>query len=324
MLDARTIKKAAAEAGFDLCGVARSRRLGEAEARFRGWLEAGCHAGLGYLERMPQKRFDPALLVEGARTVIVCGVSYKNEVSSGYPADFPAKVASYACAVDYHTTLRGMLAVLLERLRETAPELAGRGFVDTAPIAEKQWAVEAGLGWIGRQSLLVTPQFGTSVVLGVLVVTDEADRYDSPLGGAGCGACRRCIEACPTGAVGEERMIDARRCIACRTIERTTAPDFDRHGWIFGCEACQQCCPYNRQAPVHRHPAFDPLFDPRTMTPAEWLAMSDEAFAGRFAATPLMRGGAARIRTLLGGDAAGRADATPAAPAPSASPAASH
>lgn len=296
MLDRSTIKKLAAEAGFDLCGVAPCRHLGDGERRFREWLAQGCHASLGYLERNTDKRFDPRLLVEGARTAVVCAVSYKNRTGEGYPTGHRAKIASYACTRDYHDTIRAMLARLFAGLQALRPTLAGRMFVDTAPLAEKQLAVEAGLGWIGRQSLLVTPRYGTYILLGELILCDETESYDTPFAGSRCGGCRNCIDACPTGAVADNRTIDARRCISCRTVEHETTGTIDLHGWIFGCDGCQSCCPYNRRAPQHANPAFDPLFDPAAMTPDDWLAMSEEQFADRFAATPLTRSGLLRMQ----------------------------
>ena len=155
-----------------------------------------------------------------------------------------------------------------------------------------QTAVEAGLGWIGRQSLLVTPRFGSFVLLGELVLDAACDRYDEPLAGAGCGSCRRCVEACPTGAVCNDRAIDARRCISCHTIERTPAAEIALDGWIFGCDACQSRCPYNLRAPLHLHPAFDPLSFP----PERWLAMEEAEFRTSFGRTPLMRSGLRRLQ----------------------------
>ena len=161
MLDRTEIKRLAAEAGFDLCGVAPCHPMPQAEERFRAWLGRGLHSTLGYMERHTEKRFDPARLFEGARTAVVCAVGYKNAASNGYPAAHRTRVASYACAADYHTSIRAMLGRMLDALLKTRPALRGRAFVDTAPLAEKQLAVEAGLGWIGRQSLLVTPALGT-------------------------------------------------------------------------------------------------------------------------------------------------------------------
>ena len=157
MIRTEAIKKFAAEAGFDLCGVASCRHFADSEARFRDWLARGYQSSLGYLERNLDKRFDPRRLVEGAETAVVCAVSYKNRFGEGYPDGCRTKIASYACTKDYHTTIRRMLGTLFDALRTEYPRLGGRLFCDTAPVLEKQLAVEAGLGWIGRQSLLVRP-----------------------------------------------------------------------------------------------------------------------------------------------------------------------
>lgn len=293
------IKKYAADAGFDCCGVARCRHFADSEAYFRDWLRHGYQSSLGYMERNTEKRFDPRRLVERARTAVVCAVAYKNRFSEGYPPDCRTKVASYACDRDYHTTIREMLRRLLAALRERYPNLEGRGFVDTAPLAEKRLAVEAGLGWIGRQSLLITPQYGSFVLLGELLLYDETDAYDTPFEGSRCGACRACMEHCPTGAIVAPQVIDTNRCISCHTVEREPAAQIDLHGWIFGCDECQSCCPYNRQAPFHTHPAFDPVFDPLTAGPEAWRSMTEAQFAERSGETPLTRSGLARIKKNL-------------------------
>jgi epoxyqueuosine reductase len=167
--------------------------------------------------------------------------------------------------------------------------------VDSAPILEKRYAVEAGLGWIGRQSLLVTPQFGSFILLGEVVMTEECSSYDTPYDGVGCGECRRCVEACPNGAV-KERHIDTSRCISCATIERRgEGESCDLHGWIFGCDECQSVCPYNRKASYFKNIHFKPLFSPEQMTTQEWLSLSAEEFFDRFKSTPLERAGFERI-----------------------------
>ena len=297
MLDHQYIKKLAADAGFDLCGLAPCRHLAENESMLRAWLGKGYQSSLAYMERNIEKRADPRKLVEGARTAVVCAVSYKNRAGEGYPPGHRTKVASYACAADYHTTIRGMLGRMLDALRASRPDLSGRAFVDTAPLLEKQLAVEAGLGWIGRQSLLLTPQYGSYVLLGELVLTLPSDQYDAPFAGARCGRCRNCLDSCPTGAIVAPKVIDTNRCISCRTIEKesdSALPDLD--GWIFGCDRCQSCCPHNQKAPMHRSPHFDPLFDPLTISDREWLAMSEEEFLLRFGNTPLARSGLRRIQ----------------------------
>lgn len=296
MLDHRNIKRLAAGEGFDLCGIAPCRHLAENEARFREWLAAGYQSSLDYLERNADKRFDPRRLVERARTAVVCAVAYKNRASEGYPPGCRTCIASYACAADYHATIRDRLRRMLAALKAAHPALEGRAFVDTAPLCEKQLAVEAGLGWIGRQSLLVTPQYGSFVLLGELILTDEADAYDAPFEGEGCGRCRRCLESCPTGALVRSRMLDTGRCIACHTIEKEPGTEVDLHGWIFGCDACQSCCPHNLRAPLHRNPAFDPLFDPLAMDEAAWLALDEVRFGELFGRPPLTRSGLRRIQ----------------------------
>lgn len=296
MLNTQRIKELARDVGFDLCGVARCRNFEGDRGFLEGWIEQGFASSLDYLKRNTERRADAAALVEGAKSVIVCAVSYKNCISEGYPADHKTKVASYACTTDYHTTIKQMLFELSARLKELAPSLSGRCFVDSAPIFEKRYAVEAGLGWIGRQSLLVTPEFGTFVLLGEIVMTEECDSYDEPLVTVGCGECRRCVEACPNGAV-KERYIDTSRCISCATIEREGEGEkCDLHGWIFGCDECQIVCPYNRKAPLATNPRFAPKFNPIEFTSEWWQNLSAEEFGEVFGSTPLSRAGVERIK----------------------------
>ena len=290
------IKSAAQRLGFDLCGIARCQNFDANERAYMRWLELGYDSSLGYMRNHLDKRFDVRQVVEGAKTVVVCAVSYKSEISGGYAETDRCKIASYACNRDYHKTLKKMLLRLLAELQSQYPQLQGRAFVDSAPLLEKQYAVEAGLGWIGRQSLLVTPEFGSYVLLGELVIDAEADAYDTPYEGVGCGECRRCMEACPTSAIVAPMTINTARCISCRTIESENDTNIDLHGWIFGCEECQNCCPYNRRAAMHRNEAFNPLFDPRDISAEQWLAMSEEEFSARLGTTPLKRSGLERIK----------------------------
>ena len=296
MLSAQRIKQLALQVGFDACGITPATPLIEQEGHFRAWLQAGYHSSLGYMERNGEKRFRPARLVEGAKSVVVCAVSYRNAIGEGYPSDCRTKIAAYATTTDYHTTLRALLHELIALLRAEEPTLQGRAFVDSAPLAEKPLAVAAGLGWIGRQSLLIHPKLGSFLHLGELVITAPVDTYDQPMEGVGCGNCHACREACPAGALVRDAVVDTARCIACQTIEAPSAQATPLHGWIFGCDACQSCCPYTRRAPLHRNPRFDPRFDPRTLTAEAWLTMSEEEFSSTFAPTPLARSGLSRIR----------------------------
>ncbi|MBQ8775682.1 MAG: tRNA epoxyqueuosine(34) reductase QueG [Alistipes sp.] len=297
MIPKKFITKAATEVGFDLVGVVPVEPLTEERNRFEEWLLAGNHSSLAYLERNREKRFDASLLVEGAQSIVICAVSYLSPFGRGYADGARGKVASYALARDYHLTIKEMLAELAERLRTIAPTLKFRAFTDSAPVAEKTLAVRAGFGWIGRQSLVVNPKLGTMMLLGELVINETVDEYSEPMRDVGCGSCHRCVESCPNSAILDNRLIDTRRCISCRTIEREwEGESVNLDGWIFGCDACQSVCPFNHHAPLHRNPKFDPMFDP---TAIDWATLSEEEFATIAGDTPLTRAGLERIRKNL-------------------------
>ena len=298
MFNLGQIKELAREVGFDLCGVAQYRKFEKDRLFLEEWIEQGYASSLDYLKRNIDRRADANALVEGAKSVIVCAVSYKNSISDGYPDDHRAKVASYACTTDYHTTIKQMLFDLCKRLKEIDVDFSVRCFVDSAPIFEKRYAVEAGLGWIGRQSLLVTPTFGSFVLLGEIVMTAECNEYDKPLNAVGCGECRRCVEACPNGAV-KERYIDTSRCVSCATIERQGEDKCNLNGWIFGCDECQTVCPYNRKTVKFTNLRFAPIFNPAEMTPEDWFSLSEEEFSEKFGSTPLERAGLERLKTNI-------------------------
>ncbi|MBR5200935.1 MAG: tRNA epoxyqueuosine(34) reductase QueG [Alistipes sp.] len=297
MISRKIIINIAREAGFDLVGIARAEHLSSEHNRFNEWMLEGNASTLDYLKRNIDKRFDASILVDGARSVIVCAISYLSHYSRGYKEGWRTKVASYALARDYHLTIKEMLTDIAERLKEHYPTLRFRAFTDSAPLAEKSYAVRAGLGWIGRNSLLVTPEHGSMIHLGELVINEEVDQYNTPMDGVGCGECRRCVEACPNGAILENRTIDTRRCISCRTIEReANEAKIDLDGWIFGCDGCQVVCPYNKRAPLHTNPKFDPLYDPTALDSSAWLRMSDEEFKAMAGTTAMTRAGLKRIQ----------------------------
>lgn len=297
------IKEAALRAGFDICGIAANRNLNAERVFLEGWLAEGKSGGLDYMHRNLDKRLSPGMLVPDARSVIVCGVSYKNAVSGGYPEGWnDPKIASYALSDDYHETIKGMLRRLAAALEAEYGSFGHRVFCDSAPVLEKRWAVEAGLGWQGRNSIIVNPRIGSFFFLGELITDAEADVYDSPYDGPGCGGCDRCVRQCPNAAITENHGIDARRCISRATIERS-AEDMGEcgektpvHGWIYGCDECQSVCPYNAAAPEYSNPAFTPLFDPRELTREYWQSLSEEGFRERFDRTPMLRAGLARLR----------------------------
>jgi epoxyqueuosine reductase len=243
------IAKYAAEAGFSLCGVARARVLAEHGERFTAALGASGEAALGYLVRDPMRRLDPSRLFSGVRTVVVCALSYDPRA-----VETPdGRISAHRRGGEYQPRVKAMLGGVLERLQAENPDLRGKVCCDTSAILEKGWAVEAGLGWIGRNSLLVNPSLGSFLLLGEILLTAECDRYDEPFRGVGCGGCRRCVEACPAGALrdvgGEVAAVDTGRCIAALTIERARRglPIEPLHGWIHGCDDCQLACPHNNR-----------------------------------------------------------------------------
>ncbi len=297
MIDKKVIINAAKSVGFDIVGVVAAEALVEERKRFEQWLLDGNNSTLAYLERNVDKRFDMRLLVEGARSVVICAVSYLSPYGRGYDEACNTKVASYALARDYHMSIKEMLCALAEELKLHNPKLQYRAFTDSAPVAEKSLAVRAGLGWIGRQSLLINPHFGSMLHLGELVIDDVVDEYDLPMNGVGCGSCRRCVESCPNRAILDNCTIDTRRCISCRTIEREGCDEsITLDGWIFGCDACQTCCPFNHHAPLHTNRRFDPLFDPKAMDAATWRSLTEEEFLSMAGDTAMMRSGLERIR----------------------------
>lgn len=301
MLDSAHIKTITREVGFDLCGITSVCNFSAEQDFFVDWLRRGFADGIEYLSRNVEKRFAPALLVPGVKTVIVCGVVYKNDTSLGYDdlCDVP-KIASYARSRDYHLSIKEMLSDLGARINEVYGNVSLRSFTDSAPVLEKRLALEAGLGFIGRNKLLISPDKGSFLVLGELFVNMEADHYDSPEVAVGCGNCRRCVDSCPNGALTEVGL-DTRRCISRLTIEKLSDSvrshtGFGLHGWAFGCDVCQSVCPYNAISPLFVNGRFAPIFNPCDITTVDWDAMTAEDFALRFSGTPLERAGYERVR----------------------------
>ena len=300
MVSAAHIKKIASEVGFDLCGISPAHNFDAEQHFFEQWLDNGLHGGLGYLERNVDKRFDPSLLVPGARSVIVCAVSYKNFLgmtNAATSGDFP-QVASYAIARDYHSSIKYMLRLMTDRLVQLYGNFEFRTFVDTAPLAEKLFAANAGLGFIGRNKLLVSPRLGSYILLGEIVSGLEPDIFDEPYDGPACADCHRCEHSCPAGALTPIGL-DARRCVSRLTVEHNSSTSDGCHGWIFGCDECQRVCPYNHSAPCFSNELFQPLFDPRCISRQQWLEMSDDEFDELFGQTPLARSDLRKIKLIL-------------------------
>ncbi len=302
VLNIKSLKLAAKEELFSLCGVAPVRIFESNREYFTKWIESRNSAMIPYMMNYQKLRFDATTLLEGAKCAVVCAVNYKSEWSLNQRGEGECRIASYALLRDYHKTIRRRMRSLLRTLQASYPNLQGRVCVDSAPILEKQYAVDAGLGWIGRQSLLVTPEHGTFVLLGVLLLDMECSEYDTPYQGVGCGECHRCVDNCPTAAIKPtssplHNTIDSRKCISALTVEVDNPDSKPLHGWIFGCDECQSCCPYNQSTPESSVAEFTPIFTPPS--PQQWREMKEEEFTTKFAVTPLKRAGLKRIKSSI-------------------------
>jgi len=242
------IKETAHDAGFDACGVAPAAKLPDEARRLQHWLDNGYHAELAYMERSVDKRANPALLVENAQSVVVLLTNYKPPHTQ--PPDAP-QVAYFAYGRDYHDWLRAKLNIIVTTVKNRFPDVHLRGFTDTAPVFERAWAVRAGLGWLGKNNLLISPRFGSFVFLSTLLLDAEL-MYDTPPPMPSCGTCTKCIDACPTRALREPYLLDANRCISYLTQYKKPTT-IDTHGYCFGCDICQLACPWNEHSPPHTH-----------------------------------------------------------------------
>lgn len=254
------LKAEALRLGFDQVGVAPAVAP-PGYPRFVEWLKAGHAAGMGYLERRSDARAHPEHVLEGVRSIVVVSFVYgRNEPPPSSPTG--GKVARYARGPDYHGVLWRRLEMLLAWLEREQPGVRGRAVADTAPLLERDFAQLAGLGWIGKNTMLINRRLGSFTVLGALLVNIEL-RADEPHAANHCGTCTRCLDTCPTGAFVSPYELDSRRCISYWTIEhKGTIPEAfaDRlDGWLFGCDVCQDVCPWNRKAPNGREPALEPI-----------------------------------------------------------------
>lgn len=284
------IKQKAQETGFDLCGIARYRQLKEYEVFLKAWVGKGMNDKMSYLGRNIGKRTDPANLFPGAKSLVITGLSYYSEVSQ---RDHDAPILSrYAYGRDYHAVLFEKLGKLLDWIKGMDPKADGRIFADSAPLLEKPWASEAGLGWQGRHSVLINKDIGSFFFIGTVILNIELE-YDDPVRKEYCGTCRLCIEACPTGAINENRTIDARRCIANLTIEnRGPIPDellpfLGRR--IYGCDVCQEVCPWNKKAIPGKVPEFRIRDEIADMSLEDWINLTEERFRILFKGTAVER-----------------------------------
>ncbi len=285
------IKDKAFDLGFDLCGIAPVRSLEEYRDKIDYWIDRRFHAGMFYMERNIEKRINPALMVDGAQSVVVTGMNYYRKYK---PGDDKPVFSRYALGQDYHSVLKDRLQILLDFIKEKHPGTEGRVFVDTAPVLERGWAVAAGLGWAGKNSMVINKSIGSFFFIGVVIINTRME-YDSPETKDYCGNCRKCIDTCPTGAILENRMINSNRCLSYLTIENKgdiQEEYIDKKGQkVFGCDICQEVCPWNNKAKETTIKEFDPLPEILNYTAENWKNITEEEFNRIFKTTAIMRAG---------------------------------
>lgn len=288
---AQDIKSTAKRLGFDFCGIAKAEFLESEAPRLEEWLNRNYQGQMGYLANHFDKRLDPTKLVDGAKTVVSLIYNYypQQKLPEG-KSDI--KLAKYAYGEDYHLVIREKLSEFLEILREEIGEFGGRSFVDSAPVMERQWAQRAGLGWIGKNSLLLNREMGSFFFLAELIIDLEVTP-DLPLAKDYCGTCTACIDACPTDAILQPGVVDGSKCISYLTIELKDAiPNkFSEkmENWAFGCDICQDVCPWNRFSKPNRETAFKPNPELAEFSNRDWIEMTEETFKRVFSKSAVKR-----------------------------------
>jgi len=284
------VKSIATQLGFEHCGIAKAVYLDEDARRLEKWLHHGFHGKMQYMENHFDLRINPTLLVPGAKSVITL---LKNYFPNETPSNTENKIAKYAYGKDYHEVIRQNLRAFHFLLQEQLGNINGRGFVDSAPVLERSWAQRSGLGWIGKNGNLIHKKAGSFFFIASLIVDVEFE-YDMPLAKDYCGTCTQCIDQCPTEAILPNKVIDASKCISYFTIELKDAliPDQMKNkfnNWMFGCDVCQDVCPWNRFSTPTQEPAFQPLQEILQFTPKDWEEMTNIEFDQIFKDSPIKR-----------------------------------
>jgi epoxyqueuosine reductase len=293
------LKAAALRAGFSACGAAPATPLdGDVRRHFDDWLQAGFHAKMHYMENHRELRFNPAKMMDGAKSVFMVACNY---YSTQRQTDGAPVISKYAYGRDYHLVVREKLNSLIELVRQRQPEAHCRAFVDSAPVAEKVWAQRCGIGWMGKNSNIIIDRQGAFHFLGGLLLDIELE-YDSPTVASKCGDCTRCIDNCPAAAIVSPYVIDARKCIACLTVEFkgdfTGAPQLANR--LFGCDICQDVCPHNlRFAKPNNEPLFAPSPQLLNKTRDEWRNIDETEFKTLFSKSAVKRAKLAGLRRNL-------------------------
>lgn len=286
---AELIKSKAAKFGFQSCGISRATFLEDDARALESWLQKEYHGEMSYMGNHFEKRVDPRLLVEGAKSVI--SLSYNYFPKENLASLEGLKISKYAYGQDYHEVIKEILRDLVAELQEEIGEFTFRVFTDSAPILERSWARKSGIGWVGKNANLITKQNGSFFFLAEIICDLELDE-DMPTTDH-CGSCRRCIDACPTGAIVDEHLIDGSKCISYATIElKNEIPESFKgkmQDWMFGCDICQDVCPWNRFSKPHQQPLFDPNPRLKAMETTDWQELSQDLFSEIFRKSPVKR-----------------------------------
>ena len=296
----KLIKQTAKQFGFDYCGISKAVALDEDAKRLEQWLKQDLHGSMQYMENYFDLRIDPRKLFPGVKSVITFLKNYYPEQQQ--TTDGP-KISKYAYGQDYHDVIRHQLKGLLHELQTSIGQFNGRGFVDSAPVLERTWAQRSGLGWVGKNGNLINKQSGSFFFIATLIVDLELV-YDDAYAKDFCGSCTRCIDACPTEAILPNKVVDGSKCISYFTIELKDLliPDnmkgqFDN--WMFGCDTCQDVCPWNRFSKPHQEIAFTPIPEILNIRTADWEEMTETQFKEIFRKSPLKRSKYAGIQRNL-------------------------
>ncbi len=275
------IKTEAKRLGFLSCGVSKAAFLEEEAPRLESWLNKNMHGEMTYMENHFDKRLDPTKLVPGSKSVISLLLNYfpsEKQTSESY------KISKYAFGTDYHFIIKERLKQLMDFISEEIGDVHGRAFVDSAPVLDKAWAAKSGLGWIGKHSNLLTKQVGSFYFIAELIVDLELE-YDNPVTDH-CGSCTACIDACPTNAIVADKVVDGSKCISYFTIElKNEIPNSQKgnfEDWMFGCDVCQDVCPWNRFSKPHSEPLFSPNPEMLSMTKKDWEEITEDVFQKLF------------------------------------------
>jgi epoxyqueuosine reductase len=286
----RQIKDKAHEMGFTYVGVAKAEQLVDDAFRLEKWLNQHYHGKMSYMANHFDKRIDPTKLVDGAKSVITLMLNY---FPKQLQPNTTYKIAKYAYGEDYHFVIRKKINELLLFISDTIGEVSGRGFVDSAPVLERAWAVKSGLGWVGKNGNLISKQSGSFFFLATLIIDFELE-YDLPYLKDYCGTCTKCIDSCPTNAILPNKEINGSQCISYYTIELKDAlieTDRKWNDWIFGCDICQDVCPWNRFSSPHQIQEFNPIRAIITNHTEEWDEIEEQTFKNLFKNSPLKRTG---------------------------------